>query len=127
MNGFNLEERYGGPVNGQYAYVPHPESKPYWDMAHEWVLADNMFPRNSMRVSSRISTSSQHRPTRAWTCRSGFWGCGGPRSNKVEIIKTDRMYGGVQRPCFDYQTLGDELDNAGLPWTFYTNHLPASR
>ena len=27
----------------QYVYVPHNESKPYFDMAHEWVLADRMF------------------------------------------------------------------------------------
>ena len=27
----------------QYVYVPHKETKPYFDMAHEWVLADRMF------------------------------------------------------------------------------------
>jgi phospholipase C len=43
MNGFNNEESYGGPPNPQYVYVPHNESKPYFDMAHEWVVADNMF------------------------------------------------------------------------------------
>ena len=42
MNGFNNEQVYGSP-GGQYSYVPHSESKPYWDMAHEFVLADRMF------------------------------------------------------------------------------------
>ncbi len=43
MDGFNEEQEQQGPVNGQYAYVPHSESKPYFDMAHEFVLADRMF------------------------------------------------------------------------------------
>jgi len=43
MDGFDLEASVGGPPNPQYAYVPHDESKPYFDMAHEWVLADRMF------------------------------------------------------------------------------------
>src|SRR5580693_8313377 len=43
MNGFNNEESYGGPSNPQYVYVPHSESKPYFDMAHEWVVGDRMF------------------------------------------------------------------------------------
>ena len=29
--------------NPQYVYVRTKESKPYFDMAHEWVLADRMF------------------------------------------------------------------------------------
>ena len=43
MDGFNQEGEYDGPVDGQYVYVPHGESKPYFDMAHEFVLADRMF------------------------------------------------------------------------------------
>ncbi len=43
MDGFNKERAYDGPLNRQYVYVPHHESKPYFDMAHEFVLADRMF------------------------------------------------------------------------------------
>ena len=43
MDGFNRERTYEAPPNAPYSYVPHSESKPYWDMAHEWVLADKMF------------------------------------------------------------------------------------
>ena len=44
MNGFDKEVAFGGPPKyPQYVYVPHNESKPYFDMAHEWVLADKMF------------------------------------------------------------------------------------
>ena len=43
MDGFNRERIYGAPPNAQYSYVPHSESKPYFDMANECVLADHMF------------------------------------------------------------------------------------
>ena len=42
-NGFDLESAFGGPPNPEYVYVPHDESKPYFDLAKEFVLADRMF------------------------------------------------------------------------------------
>jgi phospholipase C len=121
MNGFNLEGRYGGPRNGQYAYVPHSESKPYWDMAHEWVLADEMFASQldesfvaHQYVIAAQADSSVNVP-------SYYWGCGGGRGDQVRRITGLRTLGNFQVPCFDYQTLGDELDDAGLPWRFYTS------
>ncbi|MGA7201351.1 MAG: alkaline phosphatase family protein [Candidatus Cybelea sp.] len=120
MNGFNNEQVYGSP-GGQYSYVPHSESKPYWDMAHEFVLADRMF-------ASQIDESFvAHQYIIAAQAQSSvdvpfsYWGCGGNRTDEVEIIEQGRGYGGLQRPCFNYKTLGDELDKAGLPWRFYTN------
>jgi len=32
-----------------------------------------------------------------------------------------RKIGKPELPCFDYETLGDELDDAGLSWKFYTS------
>jgi phospholipase C len=43
MDGFDKELAIMGPPNPQYVYVPHRDSKPYFDMAHEGVLADRMF------------------------------------------------------------------------------------
>ncbi len=121
MDGFNLERRYNGPDDGQYARVPRRESKPYWAMAHEWVLADKTF------ASQLDESFVAHQYIIAAQAQSSvdvpfyYWGCGGGKTDQVEILKRNRMYGGVQRPCFDYQTLGDELDAAGLPWRFYTS------
>jgi phospholipase C len=122
MNGFNYEEIYGKSDNGQYAYVPHRESRPYWDMAHEFVLADRMF------ASQLDESFVAHQYIIAAQAQSSvdvpfsYWGCGGGKTDEVQIIKQNRMYGGVQRPCFNYETLGDELDKAGLEWRFYTSH-----
>ena len=123
MNGFNLERLYGGPLNGQYAYVPHRESKPDWDIAHQWVLADQMF------ASQLDESFVAHQYIIAAQAQSSvnvpfyYWGCGGGKTDQVEILKTDRKYGGTQRPCFNYATLGDGLDKAGLQWRFYTSHF----
>ncbi len=45
MDGFDrgVVRRSGGLKHPQYVYVPHKDSKPYFDMAHERVVADRMF------------------------------------------------------------------------------------
>jgi len=129
MNGFNLEQEYGGPVNGQYAYVPHVESKPYFDMAREFVLADRMFASQldesfvaHQYAIAAQAKSSVNSPIPSW------WGCPGGPTERVATITQRRTIGKKQRPCFDYMTLGDELDAAGLSWRFYTSQysLPLS-
>jgi phospholipase C len=121
MDGFNRENEYGGPENGQYGYVPHSESKPYFDMAHEFVLADRMF------ASQLDESFVAHQYIIAAQAKSSvdvpdyYWGCGGGKTDEVSTITQQRAYGTAQRPCFDYKTLGDELDKAGLEWRFYTS------
>src|SRR5579871_3572007 len=46
MDRFDKEGVTNGPAGVKYpmyASVPHDESKPYFDMAHEWVLTDRTF------------------------------------------------------------------------------------
>ena len=120
MDGFNREDE-DGPQNGQYAYVPHAESKPYFDMAHEWVLADRTF------ASQLDESFVAHQYIIAAQAQSSvdvpgfYWGCGGGKGDSVETITQQRTLGNPQRPCFNYETLGDELDKAGLQWRFYTS------
>lgn len=124
MDAFDLERSLGGPRDPQYAYVPHDESKPYFDMAREWVLADRMF-------QSQIDESfAAHQYIIAGQAQSSVdapflpeWGCSGGRRNFVETILPGRSFGSPQRPCFDYTTLGDELDEANLTWRFYTSRI----
>ena len=121
MNGFNNEKIYGNPNDGPYAYVPHAESKPYWDMAHEFVLADRMF------ASQLDESFVAHQYIIAAQAESSVdvpvfsWGCSGGKTDEVATITQTRRFGASQRPCFNYETLGDELDKAGLPWRFYTS------
>ena len=121
MNGFDQEGGSGGPPHRQYVYVPHVESKPYWDMAHEFVLADQMFQSqlDESFVAHQYIVAAQAQSSA--NIPHGLWGCAGAFGDTVETITQSRALGATQRPCFDYQTLGDELDRAGLEWRFYTS------
>jgi phospholipase C len=125
MDGFNREFASNYPRNlahPQYVYVPHNESKPYFDMAHEGVLADRMF--QSQLDESFVA----HQYVIAAQAQSAVdlppfqWGCSGGPLDIVPTIDQDRTvtYEG-ERACFDYQTLGDELDAASLSWRFYAS------
>ncbi len=122
MDGFNKEMAFNGPFkNPQYVYVPHSDSKPYFDMAHEWVVADHMFQSqlDESFVAHQYIIAAQAQSS--VDLPFGFWGCPGGASDEVATITAQRTYGSYQQPCFDYQTLGDELDKAKLSWRFYTS------
>src|SRR5579871_2051726 len=124
MDGFDLERVGPGGPKGvkypQYVYVPHPESRPYFAMAHEGLLADHMFASQldesfvaHQYVIAAQSASSVNIPY-------GTWGCNGS-GDQIEMITKDRNLKGSEPPCFDYETAGDELDNANLSCRFYAS------
>jgi len=123
MDGFDKETSFGGPpTNPEYVYVPHKESKPYFDMAHEWVLADKMFQSqlDESFVGHQYIIAAQ--ADSAVDLPYGAWGCGGSSYDTVATITAQRnQYGPPELACFDYQTLGDELDGAHLSWRFYAS------
>ncbi len=123
MNGFDKEVAFGGPPKyPQYVYAPRNETKPYWDMANEWVLADNMFQSHldESFVSHQYVIAAQ--ADSAVDLPYGAWGCQGGKYDKIATITKQRnLYGPPEQPCWDYTTLGDELDKAGLTWRFYAS------
>jgi phospholipase C len=121
MNGFNNEILYDAPPNGQYVYVPHADSKPYFDMANEWVLADHMFQSqlDESFVAHQYVIAAQAQSS--VDLPNGPWGCQPGPSDTVATITKLRTYGADQLPCFNYLTLGDELDKANLSWRFYSS------
>jgi phospholipase C len=122
MDGFDKEYSGEGPPNPEYVYVPHGDSKPYFDIAHEGVLADRMF--QSQLDESFVGHQYVIAAQAAWSVDLpyGQWGCGGARYDRVAIITKERTISKhTQRPCFDYETLGDELDTAHLSWRFYAS------
>jgi phospholipase C len=121
MNGFDNEFSYGGPTNPQYVYVPHGESKPYFDMAHQWVVADHMFQSqlDESFVAHQYAIAAQAQSSVDLPA-SLLWGCAGGKYDTVATITRQRQLNGpYQQACFDYTTLGDELDQAKLSWRFY--------
>ena len=137
MNGFDREyvscNQPGQPPcpikHPQYAFVPHSETKPYFDMAAQYVLADQMFASNfdaSSYVSHQYIIAG--RAAAATNYPYNWWGCPGGASDKIQtILKNPPRSLGAQVPvCFNYRTLGDELDDAGLSWAFYAGKIGQS-
>ncbi len=119
--GFDLETQEGGPPHGQFVYVPQSETKPYWDIAHEFVLADHMFASqlDESFVAHQYIIAAQAQSS--VNVPFGPWGCEGGSTDAETTITKQRKIGPTQVPCFDYTTLGDELDTAKLSWRFYTS------
>ena len=129
MNGFDRE--YAGcghksyppcPIKyPAYAYVPHGETRPYFDIARRYVLADRMFASNfdaSSFISHQYIIAGQ--ASSAVNYPYNRWGCEGGKTDLIGTVTQQRtLYGGYIRVCFDNTTLGDELDAAGRSWGFY--------
>ncbi|MBV8067091.1 MAG: hypothetical protein JO113_03860 [Candidatus Eremiobacteraeota bacterium] len=128
MNGFNKEwVGCGGSCpypDSMYAYVPHAETKPYFDMASQYVLANQMYASNfdaSSFISHQYIISGQAQGSINYPGSS--WGCPGGSGDTIgEATKdppTRQPNGNYQVVCWDPTTLGDELDSAGISWAFY--------
>ena len=130
MNGFDREPVTCGlasqpvcPVKyPQYIYAPRSETAPYWSMAKQYVLADQMFASNfdaSSYVSHQYIIAGQ--AGSAINYPLTWWGCPGGSTDTVLTIQQNppRGYGPAVTDCFDYATLGDELDAAGISWAYY--------
>jgi phospholipase C len=129
MNGFNNESwgcsRSGGsrcpdPIP-PYSYVPHSETKPYFDMASQYVLADEMFASNfdaSSFISHQYIISGQAES--AVNFPAGAWGCPGGSSDNIGEVGPERQIPhGYEEVCWNPTTLGDELDKADISWAYY--------
>ncbi len=114
MNGFNNEYvgcggRSRPPCpnpNPTYSYVPHTETKPYFEMAKQYVLADQMFASNfdaSSFISHQYIISGQAES--AVNYPDGAWGCPGGSGDKisrsdssVRFRRGTKSCAGIRRP-----------------------------
>lgn len=123
MNGFNKAPCGGGICpkdDPEYSYVPHDETRPYFAIAHQYVLADQMYASNfdaSSYVSHQYIIAG--RAGSAINYPESWWGCEGGKPDRIWTVTNKRDYGPMVPVCFNYKTLGDELDDAGLSWRFY--------
>ena len=130
-NGFNKE--YWGcesacpdPVP-PYSYVPHTETKPYFYLGKHYVLADQMYASNldaSSFISHQYIIAGQ--ASSAVNYPDNYWGCPGIQYygyDQINTISTTRQYGNPEELCWDNDTLGAEMDNAGLSWAYYCSAI----
>ena len=137
MNGFNNEKAncnlgsYEKCPNKYpaYAYVPQKETKLYFDIASQYVLADRMFASNydaSSFIAHQYLIAAYASSAVNYPSIYNAWGCYGGKKDRIAIVTQQRQidYKDNIEACFDNQTLGDELDNASLSWRYYTGALP---
>jgi phospholipase C len=108
----------------QYSYVSKKYTKPYVAMAQQYVLADRMFTSNfdaSSFVSHQYIIAAQASATIDYPTTT--WGCGGGSGDTIWTITQQRALNTKISPCLDNQTLGDEMDAAGVSWKYYTSNI----
>ena len=133
MNGFDSETCQGNacPIkNAPYAYVPHDEIQPYLDIAHQYVLADEMFASDfdtSSFISHQYIIAGQN-PESTLDYPDGNWGCSGVKGDTIDVLQPKRVWHNTDAifPCWNVTTLGDELDAAKLPWAYYAVKVSGS-
>ena len=135
MNGFNNEQvdcgHHGQPscpnANPPYSYVPPSETAPYFSMGEQYVFADEMFASNfdeSSFVSHQYIIAAQADSSVNFPL--SLWGCRGGSGDTIDTVNSYRQIGNPIPACWNIETLGDELDEAGLSWKYYTSKTNGS-
>ena len=107
------------PPDPQYVYAPRTEVAPYWAMARSQVLADRFFAQlDGSFTAHQYLIAGQSANT--INVPIGYpWGCDSNANNSVPVINSQGQITGHVFPCFDYKTLADGLDDAGVGWHYY--------
>jgi phospholipase C len=157
MDGFNLIQYDDGQPEGSapYQYVEPSQIKPYWDIAEQWGLADEMF-----QTQGSDSFTAHQELIRGGTCISAaavcanptaspqavslidppsspyYWGCDARPGSKTTLITASLVYEKNKGPfpCSSdfynygsngYETLRDLLDAKSLAWKYYVPKIKA--
>jgi phospholipase C len=124
------------PPNPQFKYVPEKDVRPYFDMAEQYAFGDHMFQSNQgpsypahlfiMSATSAPAATSQmfvaENPGGLVNANS-HTGCTAPPQEYVQLIDPLGQENLIVYPCYDYTTMMDLVDNAGLSWRYYTPSL----
>ena len=122
MDGFDRVAQFNNNVpNFSYAYVPQSEVQPYFDLASSYALSDRMFQSNNSASYPAHQYLIAGQSANAVNVPNSLpWGCDAPSGTTVSLLQPD---GTIQSPgvtpCFDYATIGDRLDGAGVSWAYY--------
>jgi phospholipase C len=132
MDGFTAYGKTHGQYSA-YAYVERSELAPYWSMAKQYVLADEMFPTEfggsfTAHLTLVAGTDDLKLPT---TAEVNFPShapddCDSPPGTKSSYLNEHRVVEFFKGPfpCFDqFNTIAEVLDHAGISWQIYATKL----
>lgn len=134
MDGFaaSMKEWFPNqPPEQPYEYLDRKDGAPYWAMASQYALADNMFPDDLgpsftahldliaatalLKPDLSLVNTPDHPP----------WGCDSPPSTTTFTLTSKLQYSrDGPFPCFtNFTTMADTLDAAKVSWKYYTPDL----
>jgi len=137
MDGFDLiaigETSNGRPAKlFPYAYVDRSETKPYWDLARQYTLADEMFfteTASSFLAHQMLISGTARLNDDQWVTDQpnvAPWGCfSDPGDNAPTLNKNGKVsYRPGVFPCFKWATIADLLDAKKVSWLDYVDQNP---
>jgi len=93
----------------------------YWALATRFVVADEFFtsvhgpsfPNHLFTIAAQSGQAIENPDT------GGAWGCdSGPQATVEAIDPSGKHF--FESPCFDFTTVADSMNDAGLTWRYYT-------
>jgi phospholipase C len=112
-----------------YAYVPRYQLQPYWDMAREYSLADNMFQSNTgptfpahLYIIAGQADYTASNPDRMETTKYA-WGCDSPLTARVDVLDAEGVEVPGPWPCLNFPTIADTAMRNGITWSYYAPGL----
>jgi phospholipase C len=127
IDAFDLNNPPETPKTYDYAYVPKSQIQPYWDMARQYTLADRFFQSNSgpsypahQYLIAGQSAMAAEVPDEV------PWGCDAPSGTTVRVLDAGGNEVPGPFPCFNYRTLADTMDAAGVTWRYYAPSIGGS-
>lgn len=141
MDGFSLEG--GGTAcpgkagKAPYQYVRPAQIRPYWDMAHQYVLADKLFQTQGSGsftahqdlIAGGTTIDKAKKQTDVDFPSHMPWGCDAPSGTTTSLLVPSgshlkEEYTAGPFPCFTYPTLRDLLDAKSVSWKYYSPPEP---
>jgi phospholipase C len=107
-----------------YSQLTEADIPNYFAYARNFVLADNTFsslhgPSLPNHLYTIAATSDGVISTPSVASSNWSWGCDSNLSTMtVQVLGSNGQITN-EFPCFDFLTLGDLLDDAGIPWKYY--------
>jgi phospholipase C len=142
MDGFGFEagsKKCPGKVGtAVYQYVDPNQIAPYWTMAEQYVLGDQLFQtqgsgsftahQDLIAASTIVNQPSDTKSIVDFPSKRP-WGCDAPKGTKTSLLvaqgsKLKDEYDKGPFPCLTYNTMRDLLDNANVSWKYYSPPEP---
>jgi phospholipase C len=135
MDGFALGPgACSGNTTAAYQYVNPSQIAPYWDIAEQYVLGDQMFQtqgsgsftaHQDLIAGATVVKASPSPQTIVDLPTQTPWGCDAPPGTRTDLLKVVHSalkfyYRKGPFPCLTYGTMRDLLDAKYVSWKYYS-------